>query len=168
MPRVLPGLSLTLITCLPWVVSPPTGTSSGGCISIVVKWQRLLIQTETADHEQSTVTGLWGRLPRRGTTRARDDLQGQLQLQCRIRRIPGVLAGWKNRSKLHDPRRKLQAGDACLSIEHPHGGKGAPNAEEATADDLGTETTQCTEIDRFLKRGLRFVRREREPARPEP
>ncbi|KAJ8432300.1 hypothetical protein Cgig2_019229 [Carnegiea gigantea] len=38
----------------------------------------------------------------------------------------------------------------------------APNAEEAIADELGTETTQC------MKRGPQFLQKERAPVRPEP
>ncbi|KAJ8444460.1 hypothetical protein Cgig2_024024 [Carnegiea gigantea] len=46
----------------------------------------------------------------------------------------------------------------AIQSQYTDGGEGAPNGKKATADDLLTETTQCTET------GPRFLRKEREPA----
>ncbi|KAJ8421111.1 LOW QUALITY PROTEIN: hypothetical protein Cgig2_009240 [Carnegiea gigantea] len=125
------------------------------CIAIVMRVERSLAQTGVADHKESTVTGPWERAPHRTVIRAKDNRQGQPWHQRHKRHIPSVPAGGRNRSRPQGLEGKLQDCDALLSVVRIANAltallleacKGAPNAKEASSDDLSIETTQYVKV----------------------
>ncbi|KAJ8429915.1 hypothetical protein Cgig2_025345 [Carnegiea gigantea] len=166
-PQPPQGLSPTLTTCLPKAVSPPTGTSLS-YIVIAMRGERPLAQTGAPDHKESTVTGLWGHAPHRDVVRAKEDQQVQPRHQRHMQCIPSVLVTEHPMLKKRPP---------MISAPKPHNARKYCEFHEQN----GHTTTECRElrkdlheltdkgqIDRFLKRGPRFLRKEREPAQPEP
>ncbi|KAJ8426852.1 LOW QUALITY PROTEIN: hypothetical protein Cgig2_006527 [Carnegiea gigantea] len=177
-PRVLRDLFLASSTCLPRVGTIPRcliATTRGG--------ERLPNLTETDGYGKRTETVLLGPTPMIVTIQAMDSCP--LRPRCRMQHTPDEPPGSRSRSR---PR----------GLKHPYGGEGSSYAEEVTLmtsaskphnawkyyefhEQNGHTTVECRElrkalheladkgqIDRFLKRGLRFLRKECEPTQSEP